>query len=49
MKNMYKILFRKPVKKKPLGRPREDNLRILHGKVWTGCIWLRTGTSGNLL
>jgi len=19
------------------------------GKVWTGCIWLRTGTSGGLL
>jgi hypothetical protein len=37
------------------GRPRhrwEDNitsdLRELGGKVWTGCIWIRIGTSGGL-
>jgi hypothetical protein len=27
----------------------ERTLEELGGNVWTGCIWLRTGTSGGLL
>jgi hypothetical protein len=27
----------------------EWNLEKMDGKVWTGCIWLRIGTSGGLL
>jgi hypothetical protein len=44
-----------PEGKRPLGRPRrrwEDNIRmdLRHdGVVWTGLIWLRIGTSGELL
>jgi hypothetical protein len=39
-----------------LGRPRrrwEDYIRMYFsktgGKLWTGCMWLRIGTSGGLL
>jgi hypothetical protein len=47
----------KPEGKIPLRRPLrtcEDNMRIdligkSGGKVWTGFIWLRIGTSGELL
>jgi hypothetical protein len=53
MRNAYKILVRKCEGKRPCRRPRhrwEDNVRKdLGGKVWTGYIWLRMGTSGRLL
>jgi hypothetical protein len=52
----YRILVGKPKGKRPLGRPRskwEDNikmdLREIGWVVWTGLIWLRTGTNGALL
>jgi hypothetical protein len=48
----YKTLLGKPEGKKSLGRPRrrwrtilEWNLRKQGGKVWTGFIWFRIGTS----
>jgi hypothetical protein len=52
MRNANKILVEKPEGKRPLGRQRqrwEDNIRILgkYGvKVWTGCIYIRTGING---
>jgi hypothetical protein len=55
MRNVYKFLIRKPESKRPVGRPRGrwgDNIRndiVEIGRVWTGLIWLRTGTSGGLL
>jgi len=55
MENAYNILIGKPKRKRPLGRPRhkwENNEWILArqgGKMWTGCIWLRIGTSSGLL
>jgi hypothetical protein len=56
MRNAYKILVGKPEGKAPLGKPKrrwEDNIRLdvkeMCGKVWTGCIWLRIGTSDGLL
>jgi len=56
MWNSYKILFGKPEQKTPLERPRrkcEDNNRIdlrdTGGKLWTGFIWHRIGTSSGLL
>jgi hypothetical protein len=56
MRNAYSILVGKPDGKIPLGKSRgrwENNIRMnLRGKggrVWTGCIWLRIGTSGGLL
>jgi len=49
-------LVGKPERKRPLERTRhrwEDNIRMdlreVRGKVWSGCIWLRIGTSGGLL
>jgi hypothetical protein len=45
----------KPEGKRPLGRPRHGMVKlklILEGQdgvVWTGLIWLRVGTSGELL
>jgi hypothetical protein len=43
MKNAYSISFGKPQGKRP--RPRwEENIKM-DGKDWTGCIWLRIGTS----
>jgi hypothetical protein len=53
--NAYRILMGKPEGKRPLGRRRRrwvDNIKIdLRdiGMVWTGSIWLRIGTSGELL
>jgi hypothetical protein len=48
-------LVGKPEGKRPLGRLTrrlEDNIRMDFGEqvenVWTGFIWLRTGTSGGL-
>jgi len=56
MRYAYRILVGKPEGKRPLGRPRrrwEDNIRMdlgkWSGKVWTGFIWFRIGTSGRLL
>jgi hypothetical protein len=55
-RNAYRILVGKPEGRRPLGRPMGrwvDNLKMdlkrLDGMVWTGSIWLRTGTSGELL
>jgi hypothetical protein len=42
-------------KKRPLGRPKrrlEDNIKVnlkeIGVRMWTGFIWLRTGSSGEL-
>ena len=52
----YRVLMWKPEGKRPLERPRlrqEDNikmdLREWNVGVWTGSIWLRIGTGGELL
>jgi hypothetical protein len=44
----------KPEEKKPLGRPRRgwvDNIRMERWDevMWTGLVWLRIGTGGELL
>jgi hypothetical protein len=46
----------KPEGKRLFGRPRrrlEDNIKMdlteIERKMWTGCIWLRIGTTGGLL
>jgi hypothetical protein len=48
-RNAYKILMRKPERRRPLGRPKRrwDNIKMerQEGMVWTGSIWLRIGTS----
>jgi hypothetical protein len=56
MRNTYNILVGKPEEMRPFGRPThrwEDNIRMdlrkFGWRVWTGCIWLKTGTSGGLL
>jgi hypothetical protein len=56
VRNMHKILFRKPEGERKLGRPRhrwEDNIRMdvreIHWEVWIGFICLKTGTGGELL
>jgi hypothetical protein len=41
----YKILVRKSEGRRPLERPYRNRV----GKVWTGFIWLKIGTSGGLL
>jgi hypothetical protein len=55
-RNVYRILVGKPRGKRPLGRPRRrlvDNIKMDlrggDGVVWTGLVWLRIGTSGELL
>jgi hypothetical protein len=52
----YRALVGKPEGGRPLGRPRhrwEDNIKMdLRGVgwgAWTGSIWLRIGTGGELL
>jgi hypothetical protein len=52
----YRVLVGKPEGGRPLGRPRsrwEDNikmgLREFGWGAWTGSIWLRTGTGGELV
>jgi hypothetical protein len=50
---MYDIGGR-PKGKRPLGRPRRKwvesiKLELRDGMVWNGSIWLRIGTSGELL
>jgi hypothetical protein len=57
-RNAYRLLMRKPEGKRPLERPRRrwvDNIRIDLGEtglgegVLTTLVWLRIGTSGELL
>jgi hypothetical protein len=53
-RNAYKILVRNPEGKRllGLGRPRcrwVDNIKIDVGVVWIESVWLRIGTSGELL
>jgi hypothetical protein len=54
-RNAYRLLLGKPEGKIPLGRPRRrwvDNIRMDLGEVgvmWTGLVWLRIGTGGELL
>jgi hypothetical protein len=52
-RNAYRLLVEKPEGKRPLGRPRRrsmDNIRMDLGEVvWTGLVWLRIGTGGELL
>jgi hypothetical protein len=52
----YRLLVGKPEGKRPLGRPRRrwvDNIRmdlgLWYGVMWTGLVWLRIGTGGELL
>jgi len=52
----YKVLMGKPEGTRPPGRPRRrwnDNIKMHLRKmkvgVWTGSIWLRTGTGGGHL
>jgi hypothetical protein len=54
--NAYRLLVGKPEGKIPLGRPRRrwvDNIRMdlerWDGVMWTGLVWLRVGTGGELL
>jgi hypothetical protein len=50
--NAYRLLVGKPEGRRPLGRPRRrwvDNIRMDLGVMWTGLVWLRTGTGGELL
>jgi hypothetical protein len=52
-RNAYRLLVGKPEGKRTLGRPRRrwaDNIRMDLGEVgWTGLVWLRIGTGGELL
>jgi hypothetical protein len=55
-RNTYRLLVGKKEGKRPLGRPRRrwvDNIRMdlgeVDGVMWTGLVWLRIGTDGELL
>jgi hypothetical protein len=55
-RNGCRLLAGKPEGRRPLGRPRRrwvDNIRMIFerkdGVLWTGLVWLRIGTSGELL
>jgi hypothetical protein len=55
-RNAYSLLVRKPEGKRPLGRPRRrwvDNVRMdlgeVDGVMWTGLVWFRIETGGELL
>jgi hypothetical protein len=52
-RNAFRLLVGKPEGKIPLGRPRRrwvDNiLERWDGVIWTGLVWLRIGTGGELL
>jgi hypothetical protein len=53
-RNTYRLLVGKPEGKRLLGRPRlrwVDNTRMERwdGVMWTGLVWLRIGTGGELL
>jgi hypothetical protein len=52
-RSVYRLLVRKPERKRPLGRRRrrcEDNIKMDFQEVgcglWTGLIWLRIGRCG---
>jgi hypothetical protein len=56
MRNAYRVLAENPEGKRPTRRPRcrwESDIvmgiREVVGKLWTGFIWLRIGSSGRLL
>jgi hypothetical protein len=55
-RNVNRLLVGKPEGKRPLERPRRrwvDNIRMdlerWDGVMWIGLVWLRIGTSGELL
>jgi hypothetical protein len=54
-RNAFRIMMRKPERKRPLRRPRcrwEDNIKMdlrQDWVVWSGLIWLRLETSGRFL
>jgi hypothetical protein len=55
-RNAYRLLVGKPEGKRPLGRPRRRwvgnkgwILERWDGVMWTGLVWLRIGTGGELL
>jgi hypothetical protein len=55
-RNVHRLLMRKLEGKIPLGRPRRrwvDSIRMIlerwDGVMWTGLVWLRIGTGGELL
>jgi hypothetical protein len=55
-RNMYRSLVGKPEGKRPLGISRRrwvNNIRMdlvkVDGVMWTGLVWLRIGTGGELL
>jgi hypothetical protein len=55
-RGVYRALVGKPEGRRPLGRPRcrwEGNIKMDLREVgwgaWTGSIWLRIGTGGELL
>jgi hypothetical protein len=55
-RNGYRLFMGKPEGKRPLGRPRRrwvDNIRKILERwdevMWTGLVWLRIGTGGELL
>jgi hypothetical protein len=56
--NSYRLLEGKPERKRPEGRPRRrwvNNIKMDLGEIgwdgvkWTGLVWLRIETSGQLL
>jgi hypothetical protein len=52
-RNAYMLLVGKPEGKRPLGRTRRwwvNNIKMNLGEIgWDGVVWLRIGTSGELL
>jgi hypothetical protein len=53
-RNAYRLLMRMPEGRSPLERPRHrllDNIRmdLVDGVMWTGLVWLRIRTGGELL
>jgi hypothetical protein len=55
-RNAYGLLVGKPEGKRPLGKPRRtwvDNIKMdlveMGWVMWTGLVWLRIGTCGELL
>jgi hypothetical protein len=51
-KKAHRLLVGKPEGKRPLGIPRRryvNNIRMWDGVMWTGLVWLRIGTGGELL
>jgi hypothetical protein len=51
-RNMYRLLVGKSEGRRPLGRPRcrwIDNIKMDLLELWTGLVWLRIGTAGELL